>query len=406
MGYLRHSVKSVSWVASLRIFTRAVTILRIAVLARILNPTQFGIFGIASIVLAFIEIITETGINVFLIQEKDEIKKYINTAWVVSIIRGIIICAVIIISTPIVAIFFNSPATIPLLLLISSVPLIKGFINPAITSFQKDLKFHNEFYFRASIFLIETVFAIIIVFFTKSAIGMVWGLVIGAVFEVALSFMFVKPIPSFSFQKEQFKKILHKGKWVTTYGIFSYIAQEGDDIVVGKMLGPTALGIYGVSYKLSTLPLSEITDVINRVAFPVYTKISDDRDRLLRALIRTSFLGGCLSILLGVIIFLFPQEIILIVLGEQWLSAVPIIKILAIYGILRAGLASFSPAFLARGKQNYVATMTFVRVVGLMISIVPLIMWYGLEGAGYAAIISILVEFPIIFYYAIKEFKK
>jgi O-antigen/teichoic acid export membrane protein len=406
MGYVKHSITGVTWVAALRFFTRGVTILRIAILARILTPTQFGIFGIASLVLSFIEIITETGINVFLIQEKDEIKKYVSTAWVVSIVRGVIISLLILILTPVIAIFFNSPETIPLLILISIVPFIRGFINPSVASFQKDLTFHKEFFFRSSIFLVEAVFSIIVVFITRSAIGIVWGLIIGALFEVVISFLYVKPIPTFLFQKDQFKRIFHQGKWVTMFGIFSYISQEGDGVIVGKILGTASLGIYQIAYKLSTLPLSEISDVVNKVVFPVYSKISGDRGRLLKALIKTSLLSSALSIILGFIIFAFPNQIITIVLGENWLSAVPIIKVLAIYGILRATMASFSPAFLSIGKQNYVATMTFVRVFALMITIIPLIMWYGLVGAGYAAILSIVVEVPVIMYYTLKVFKR
>jgi lipopolysaccharide exporter len=87
MGYFRNAVKGVVWMASLRGSTRAIAYVKIAILARLLGPEEFGIFGIASLVLALLEILTETGINAYLIQEEGKIKKYLNTAWVVSIIR-------------------------------------------------------------------------------------------------------------------------------------------------------------------------------------------------------------------------------------------------------------------------------------------------------------------------------
>ena len=77
--------------ALLRGSTRGLALLKMVVLARFLTPAQFGVFGIALLALAFLEIITETGINVVLIQEEDEIDSYISTAWIVSIARGVLI---------------------------------------------------------------------------------------------------------------------------------------------------------------------------------------------------------------------------------------------------------------------------------------------------------------------------
>ena len=88
MGYSRDAFKGVSWMSGFRIVSRGVAFLKMAVIARILSPAQFGIYGIATLVLALLEILTETGINIILIQSKNEIDEYNNSAWVVSIIRG------------------------------------------------------------------------------------------------------------------------------------------------------------------------------------------------------------------------------------------------------------------------------------------------------------------------------
>ena len=150
MGYSSEAIKGVSWVSLLRFVFRSSGFLRTAVLARLLTPHQFGLFGVAAIVLGLVEMFTETGINVFLIQmrEKNILDKYIDTAWTVSIIRGLIIGLLIIITSPLIAKFFNSPTSIYLLMLISLVPIIRGFINPAIVNFQKHLRFQNDFWFR------------------------------------------------------------------------------------------------------------------------------------------------------------------------------------------------------------------------------------------------------------------
>jgi len=402
MGYTRIALKGISWMSVFRVFTRVLSFLKIAVLARVLTPSQFGVFGIASLVLALLEILTETGVNIILIQTKKDIEEYIDSAWVVSIIRGIIISTVIIISSPFIAGFFKTPEAINILLLISIVPFIKGFINPAEVKFRKELNFSYEFWFRSFIFLVDSVVAIIFALFTHSVYSLVFGLIAGAIVEVVISFVLIKPIPKLKFKSNYLNEILHKGKWITAYGILNYFSDNGDNIIVGRVLGSSALGIYQMAYKISILPITEVSDVISQVVFPVYTKIEGDIKRLIKAYIKTMLVIFVGTLTIGMLVFIFPTEIVRLILGPQWLSAVPVLKILAIYGILRSIAGPSSALFLSRGKQNYITAMTFIRFLTLIITIYPLILMYGMIGAGYSALISVLAEFPVIIYFIFK----
>lgn len=404
MGYTRSAIKGISWMSGFRMTSRVMSLIKIAVLARVLTPSQFGIFGIASLLLIFLQILTETGINVILIQTSDKIDKYLDSAWVLSIIRGFFVFLVIVISAPFIAAFFKSPASLNVILLISFSPLISGFINPAEISFQKDLKFHYEFWFRTTLFFTDATVAIVAALLTHSVYSIVFGLLAGSVLEVILSFYFIKPTPKLKFDTSCLKKIFHKGKWITAYSIFNYFGENGDNIVVGRILGTQILGLYQMSYKISYIPISEITDVVNKVIFPVYSKIEGDKKRLLVAFWKTTGLISILTAIAGIIIFLFPTQIITIILGNEWIGAASVLRILAIYGILRAALGPAGAMFLAAGKQNYVTIMTFVRFTALVVTIYPLVLRYGMIGAGFSALFSALVEVPIILFF-IKRIK-
>src|SRR6266404_2111820 len=283
MGYTRDAIKGVSWITLLRGLTRVLTFIRLAVLGRLLTPTQFGFFGIASLLLSLLEILTETGINIFLVQERSHIKEYINSAWVVSIIRGVVLGLVIFLTAPLIAYFFKAPGATFIIALIALVPFIRGFINPAIISYQKDLLFFKEFRLRTILFFVDVVSSIIFGFFTRNAISFDLGLIASAILEVILSYMLVPLWPKLQFEYEKIRHVINKGWWVTITGIFSFFADNGDNITVGKFLGAATLGIYGVAYKFSTLPISEITNVVNMVIFPVFSKFSDDKKRIWNA---------------------------------------------------------------------------------------------------------------------------
>lgn len=406
MGYFKDVLKGVSWMGTLRISTRAIAFVKIAVLARLLTPDQFGIFGIASLAMALLEILTETGINVFFIQGEGKIKDYIDTSWVVSIVRGIIITVILLLASRYIAYFLNSPESYGLLKLISIVPLLRGFINPAIVKYQKNLEFNKEFIFKFVIFTFDATIAIILALITKSVISLVWGLIAGAIAEVILSLALVRPRPKFAFNLEKIKKIIERGKWVTIYGVFNYSFENGDDIVVGKIMNTSSLGLYQVAYKISSLPITEIADVIGKVTFPVFVDISGDITRLKKAFNKTILFVSIVATVIGLVLFVFPREVVMLILGEQWLAAVPALRVLSILGIIRAILTVPNAVFLAFKKQEYVTTTTFVSLLILAITVVPLVSKYGIWGAAVSATIGAAVSIPFSVYFTYKVFKR
>lgn len=401
MGYTKAVIKGISWVAGLRFTTRIISFLRIAILARILTPSEFGLVGIASLSLSLIDTFTETGINIFLIQE-GEIRKYISTAWIISIVRGLIIGLIIIALTPIIVAFFKVPSAYFILMLISLVPLIKGFINPSVILFQKELKFKNEFLYRILIFFFDSLTAVILAFITKSAVSIILGLIVGASLEVFLSFKFFELRPRLLFNKTIFKEIITRGKWVTTSGIFNYLYHNIDNSVVGKVLGATQLGLYDMIYKISIIPITEVADVLSKVTFPVYAKIANDRSRLKVAFGKSFIVTLFASGLLGILFFLFPKPIILLFLGEKWIMAAPVLKILSIFGVVRAVSGSASALFFATNKQGYVSIVTFASFLAMLILVIPLTNQFGLTGTAYSAVFSSLIVLPIIGYFLLK----
>lgn len=401
MGYLKPTIKGLGWIGGGRLFSRAFAYARLAVLARLLTPADFGSIGVATLVLSFLEILTETGVNTVLIQKKESIDDFIDTSWVISIIRGLGIGIIILLSAPIIVRFFDSKDAYPLLVLTSLIPVIRGFINPSIVKFQKDLNFNQEFFFRNSIFVVDSIVAIVLALITKRPESLILGFILAAMLEVVLSFKFATPIPRFKLDTKKANYIIKHGKWMTGQGILGYIFRQGDDIVVGRMLGIVQLGYYEQAYKISTLPITEIADVAGKVTFPVFSKMGDI-SRILKAF-KKSFLSISLaSVILGTLVFVFPSQIISLILGDDWLPAASVLRILAIFGVLSAINSSFFPLFLALKKQKYTTNITLIGSTALFISIFPLIRQFGIEGAGYATIIGVLASMPLTAYYYMK----
>lgn len=396
MGFFQKAAKGVGWMGGLRFLSRGLTLLRTSILARLLIPAQFGVFGVVTLAITLFEILTETGINTVLIQEDEDIKPLINAAWGISIFRGILISLLVCLSAYPLARFFSTPEAAGFLFFASLVPLVRGLINPSIIKFQKELEFRKEFGLRLSVLLIESLVAIISAYWRRSVTSLILALLAGASLEVFLSFIFCQPRPRLVWEKEKVNRIISRGKWITLTGIFSFLVNQGDDAVVGRLLGMNSLGLYQMAYKISNLPFTEVTDVFSRVAFPVYAKISRDKARVKRAFLKT-LLATALFIIPGVmIIFFFPEAIIKIVLGEAWLEASQVLRILAFFGLMRAFSGAAGPILLAFKRQDLVARINLFKLVLLFIFILPLTLKYGLVGAGWAVLLTSFLVQPLI----------
>lgn len=402
MGYTKTAIKGFSWLTGLRFIARGFSVLKTMIVARFLSPSQFGLFGIASLVLSFVEVVTETGVNVFLVQEKGNINKYLGTALIVSAARGTIIALVMAITTPFVAAFFKAPDSANLLYAMSAVPFLRGFINPSVVRFQRDLSFDREFYFRSINIGVEIVTTIILLLVYPEPISLVLGILAGVIAEVVLSYIMVKPIPKLDWNKTHIKKLLHHGKWITASGIFNYGFERGDNIFVGRMLGTAALGIYDMVYRFSMLPVTEVVITVSRVTLPVYVKISDDYERLKAAYLKTIGTVALLTIPFGLIIALFPKFFVLLLLGDKWLEAVPVLQVLALLAVVRGISITFSDILYALKKQNYITLTTFIGLAGLLITIIPFINNFGLLGAAYSASLGYLISVPFTLFFSIR----
>lgn len=400
MGYFKTVAKGVSWYSLIRVVAQVLGFTRVFVLARLLTPVQFGVFGVAILVLSFIEVLTETGVNIFLIQEdRQKFDEYLNSAWVVSIVRGTIIALFLLITAPWISSFFHSPESLLLLQLIAVVPFIKGFINPSLVLLQKEYCFRKEAAIRSSVLALGTLVSIMVAYITRSAISLVIGMILEALAEVVLTWILITPRPRFEFHSARFTHLFHQGKWVTLSATFYYLFHQLDNIVVGRILGQGALGLYQMGYRISMVPITEIADVFSKVTFPVFTAITGDRSRLRAAFWKVTLTIFSLSLAFGALIFLFPYQIVHIMLGDQWLAVAEFLPILAVFGVIRATSGSTLALFYAAKRQRAVVMVTLASVTGMAVAIVPLVNTLGLVGASYSALLGSLCALPFVTFF-------
>lgn len=396
----RQSLTSGVWVGAMNVGERGLQILMVVILARILTPEEFGLMGIALLVLMALRRFSRLGLNEALIYHEDEnVDAYLNTTWVINAARGAVIAAVVYLGAPFVAAVFNEPEAAPILQVSALGPLLFGLRNPGIVYFKKDLDFHKQFGYRMSGAVVQFVLAVAyaVVF------ANVWALVVGYisknVAQTVVSYVVHshRPFPQFSLDRA--KELVDYGKWITGSSIINWIETQGDDFVVGLLLGAASLGFYQMSYRLSNAPATEITHTVSRVAFPAYSKVQDDTQAVRAGFFRVLKLTTVVAVPMAVGIAIVTPTFIRAVLGDQWLPMVFAMQILAVYGLARSLGAMFGPVWQALGHPDFQTKVGGASLVFLAIAIYPATTAFGIEGTALAVVGAMgLVAVPMGLY--------
>ena len=380
------------WVFALRFTSRGLGFVRTIILARLLAPSDFGLLGIAMLAIATLETFSQTGFQAALIQKKENVDSYLDTAWTVSAIRGIVLFLILFLFAPVVAKFFNSPQATLVIKVIAVSTLLSGFRNIGIIFFQKDLEFNKQFTYEFSAALTDVAISISLAFILRNVWALVWGGLAGHFIRFIMSYILRPYRPHVSFKKSEFKELFGFGKWVLGSSILGFLIIQGDDIFVGKMLGVTALGLYQMAYLISNLPATEITHVISQVTFPAYSKLQYNLQRLREAYLDTLQLTAFVSMPIAGGIFVLAPDFTGIFLGEKWMLMVPAIQVLVLAGLVRSIAATTGPIFYGVGRPRIDTIWQVIRMIVLIALIYPFTMRWGILGASIAVLFSILVS--------------
>jgi O-antigen/teichoic acid export membrane protein len=387
-------VASGFWLLALRLAERLLGLARMVVLARLLVPDDFGLFGIALLSMSVLESLSGTGFNEAIIHRQGRSEDYLGTAWTVHIMRGFLLAAALFASAPLVAAFFGEPAAEALLRVLSLNLILSGLTNISVVLFQKDLEFRKLATLGAYGALVDVAVSIVAAFVLRSAWALVYGVLAGNTVRLVLSFV-VAPVVRPRFELARFKEMAGFGGWVWGANLLHFLANQGDDVVVGRMLGAPALGLYRMAFAYAGLPATEITHVVSRVTFPAYARLRDDPPALRRGHLRALQATALVSAPLAVGIAVMAPSFVRLVLGPAWLPMIVPLQILAVWGLVRSLSATTGPLFQGLGRPAVITRLVLLKLLTLAALIYPLTAAFGLAGTSLSVALSAAVSYPV-----------
>ncbi|MCK4734613.1 MAG: lipopolysaccharide biosynthesis protein [Methanophagales archaeon] len=359
--------------------------------------------GIALLTMATLETFSQTGFHAALIQKKEDIKSYLDAAWTVLILRGLILFTILYLIAPYAATFFNAPEAKPIIQVIGVSFFLQAFTNIGVIYFQKELEFNKEFVYQFAGTLADFIVAVSAVLILQNVWALVFGLLAGNAVRLIVSY-FIHPYrPHLSSDLGKAKELFGFGKWILGSSILVFLITQGDDIFVGKLLGVTMLGFYQMAYRISNMPATEVTHVISRVSFPAYSKLQDDISKLREAYLKVLQFTAFLSFPIAGLIFVLAPDFTMIFLGEKWMPMVPAMQVLVFWGVIRSMAGVNSSILQAVKRPDIITKLNAIKLPILAILIYPLSMKWGIMGTSLAVLISAIFITPNTFYIVISN---
>jgi lipopolysaccharide exporter len=395
----------VSWTTASAVIGHVLTLARTIVLARLLEKEDFGLFGMAVTILGALTALTNMGLDGSMIVNKfssdEERDRQLNTIWTIELGRRLLLSLLLLLAAQPTANFYGSPSLLPILYVLSVVPLLEGLGSIGLVLLRRQVNFARITAFDLSCNLAYTVVPILTALWRRDVWALVWGQVIVAA-GCSLGSYLVHPYrPRLAFDPESFGRAFRFGKYMFVIGVMVYITTTADNILIGKLLGAEILGAYLVAYSLAALVPKLFGHVCGSVLFPAYAELGRDRgDRLERAVVRVFVLATAALVLLVAPAALLAQELVLLLYGEKWAAAGPLLQILMLMGFGRGLLQLVGPLLMGLNRPDLEARSKVLEGVFFLCVLFPLTLSFGPQGAAWAGVLVALLSCLVRFSYA------
>lgn len=339
MTLKKQAINGVKWTSISMIIVTAAQFSQIAVLARYLDPADFGLMAVIMVVIGFSQAFQDMGISNAIIQRKNITHTQLSSLYWLNIASGITLTIIIVAISPLVALFYDEPRITELIVILSSVFILVAIGNQYRVLCQKALAFRTMEIINVVAATASLVVAIALAMQNFGVMSLVLAMVTQAGVASVL-FLWVGlhryHKPSLIYRHSELKGFYGFGLYQMGERSINYITANADKLLIGKLVGMNAVGFYNLAWQLIIFPLAKINPIVNKVAFPVYSKVQNDPVALNRYY---SFNVKILSIAtmpLLAFLFFFSHEVVLVVFGERWGITAGLLPALALVGIIKA----------------------------------------------------------------------
>lgn len=386
------TASGVKWSTASTVFNAVLQLGYGAIMARLLEPEEFGLVAMMHVILRFVDYFAKMGMGHAIIQKKTLSAQEIRAGFTSSFLLGFVSMVFVYFAAPYVTLFFENERLVEVIRFSSVLFLIQGLSTTAVGLLTRDLEFKVLAILNVISYVVGYLFVGIYMAYSGYGVySLISALMVQVFVNGVLSYLYVKHSLIFIFKLKFYKELLSYGSKISVISFLDFINLSLDKILIEKFLGTAQLGYYDRASQIVYLPMYFLANSFSKVMLPSFSKLQDDIAKLGK--VYKEIVVGLSAVLFPLCIYigLFAQDIVLLLLGEGWEKSIPILRIIAVAVSLRmitmfAGIICDATANLRVRMINNIAQMVSLCISFYFLS------YLGLEGFAYAIVISQVVN--------------
>lgn len=362
-----------------------------AVLARVLTPDDFGLVALALTFMALLEGIGDLGLSQALVVHKGEdIEERANTVFFAGVAIGFGFTAIVAALSPLAGSFFHQPGLTGITAALGCNFLLRSLGGTHYALAQKRLDFRARTLAEFADVVVRGSTGIALALAGLGAWALVIGYLIGTATLNCALWLMVDWRPHLRVSFPHLREMTKFGVTLSAIDITSAVVSNVDYVFVGRVLGPTALGLYTLAFRLPELLMINLSVVASLVLFPAFSAV--DRGSLGRAFLISLRFTLMIALPIAVGMTILAKPIVLTLFGPQWADSADAMRVLAIFGLAVATGIPAGTAYKATGRAGLLLYMASIRMV-LVIVLLAIFVDNGIAAAGGCqAAVAVLAE--------------
>lgn len=394
---------SARWTIGLRLAERSIGLISTLILARILLPEDYGLVAMGTAIVGALEAIQAFGFEWAIIQRGTRDRRFLDTAWTLNVIFGVLTAALLCAAAPLAAAFFSEPRISNVLFVLALTSAISRSRNIGIVLFEQTMQFRPIFAISITRKLIAFGTMLVLAFTFENYWALLGGLVADAVTDVAMTYWMHKYRPRLSLAAS--RELFGFSTWLMLNNLLFFVSHRGSEFVIGNRAGAAALGTYNVAYELANLPTTELVQPIMRAAFPGYAQLNKDLTKLAPLFLKVFGMVALFIIPIAIGLACISRPFVDVLLGANWVGVAGLIPPLALFGGVRALQGTTGSIYIALGKPHLQTMLTATYIVFGVGTFSLTLAWKTIELASWSLFTAALIVGAVSMVLVCKELR-
>lgn len=314
-----------------RLAMRCISVVSTLLLVRLLQPADFGLVALAAATFVIADVLTSTNFGLVLIRRANVDRDLYDTAWTMNIIRCLLLGGLVAATAHAQALMLGDERIAPLLMVVALTVLLDGLVSIGMVRLQRQFQFGQIFRYQVTGKVLSFLITVVLAWATHSYWCLVLGNLATKLLLIPYSYLLAPHRPRLSLQ--HWRELINFSKWMAAINLCMAADGQGPNLVLGRVIGVEAVGLYNVSYQIAATPVTELAAPIRSPIYSGYARVLHDPPALGRQFLDGFGLLCALIVPLSVGIALTAPEVQRLALGATWADAAPMIVLCALYAL-------------------------------------------------------------------------